>query len=128
MARNVEPGMTAKHSVNPANKWTKRVENAIRASNEAGDGEEDDREFVYRSLQSFSSHDDGFLKVRRSADSDDLHLTWTWNLGTHSSRYVYVKVAYWQLAYGLVLLYTKLTQVELGERKATPDKLGHRSA
>jgi hypothetical protein len=69
-----------------------------------------------------ADNDGGYLKVRRSALSPDLHLTWTWTIGKWSGHYVYVRVPFWQLAYGLALLAEKTVDVESGLRKPTPDK------
>jgi hypothetical protein len=70
----------------------------------------------------FVDHDSGSLKVRRAADSADLHLTWTWSLGEHRGTYVYVRVEHWRLLFGLEVLQQKVLECERGERKPTPDK------
>lgn len=73
-------------------------------------------------LVMLADNDGGYLKVRRSALGPDLHLTWTWTLGDWCAHYVYVRVPFWQLAYGLSLLAEKIVDVEAGLRKPTRDK------
>lgn len=73
-------------------------------------------------LKNFADDDMGFLKVRRGLDTSELHLTWTFCNGPHYGTYVYVKVDYWQLDYGLSLLIEKRDEVYSGLRRSTPDK------
>lgn len=70
----------------------------------------------------FTEHDNGYLKVRRALDSQDLHLTWTWSVGTWRGSYVYARVEYWRVSFGLELLQSKVLDVEDGLRKPSPDK------
>lgn len=70
----------------------------------------------------FATHAGGFLKLRRDSTSDDVHLAFTWNLGKPVGTYVYVRIPYYRLAFGLEVLQTKVLEVESGERKGTPDK------
>jgi len=75
-------------------------------------------------LRTFVGHDDGYLKVKREPDGDDIHLTWIWTLGKWSRHYVYVRCAHVQLAWGLGLLQGKIEQVDMGLRHPTPDRYG----
>lgn len=78
---------------------------------------------VGRKMFAFSERDNGYFKCRRSADSSDLHLTWTWSLGTHAGSYVYARVEWWKLIEGLTILERKLMEVEAGSLRPSPDKL-----
>jgi len=75
-----------------------------------------------RHMALWCDHDGGYLKIRRASDSADLHLTWTWSLGTNGGKYVYVRCEFWRLLFGLELLYQKVLEVERGLRKASPDR------
>lgn len=76
-----------------------------------------------RAIDNFCRYDHGYLKVRRSSLGSDLHLTWTWTLGSHAGTYVYIRVNYWEFATGLQLLARKLYEVDEGLRRPSPDKL-----
>jgi hypothetical protein len=73
-------------------------------------------------IECFVSDDMGYLKVRRGLDSEDVHLTWQFCNGKFYGHYVYVRVSYWQLDYGLELLIQKRDEVYTGSRTPTPDK------
>lgn len=90
--------------------------NAVRATYSAS-------EIVADCMKFFVEHDDGFLKVRRSLDSVDLHVTYSWSSGPHAGCYVYSKVEYWQLAFGLDLVRVKVLEAEEGIRKPSPDRM-----
>jgi len=77
---------------------------------------------LFDAVSFFSEHDDGFLKIRRSLDSADLHLAYTWNTGPHAGSYVYVKTEHWRFTFGLALLKAKVLEAEDGYRKPTPDR------
>lgn len=66
--------------------------------------------------------DDGYLKIRRELDSAQMHLTWTWTMGQWARCYVYVRVEYYAIGFGLGLLMDKITEVDHGLRVPTPDK------
>lgn len=78
---------------------------------------------VGRVMSFFSDHGGGCLKVRRSETGQDLHLTWTWAAGKHRGFYVYVRVEYWRLLFGLELLEVKVLEAEAGRLRPSPDKL-----
>jgi hypothetical protein len=90
--------------------------NAARATYSAG-------EIIADCMRFFSEHDDGYLKVRRSATSRDLFLVWEWSLGPNAAHYVYVTMEYWRLSEGLDVLRTKVLQTEEGVRMPTRDKM-----
>jgi hypothetical protein len=73
-------------------------------------------------IEQMSNWDHGYLKMRRSPDTTDLHLTWTWTLTAASGSYVYVKVDYWDIELGFDMLCRKVFEVDEGVRKPTPDK------
>lgn len=75
-----------------------------------------------RTMDFFCNHDRGYLKLRRGLDSDDIHITYTWSVGTWRGYYVYVRCEYWRLLFGLTLLEEKVLDVDNGLRKPTPDK------
>lgn len=79
-----------------------------------------------RCLDQLVNWDHGYFKLRRSSSGAELHLTWTWTLGTHAGSYVYVRVMYWELAYGLQLLSEKVFKADEGQLTPTPDKRGSR--
>lgn len=79
-------------------------------------------EVVHDALQYWLGCDDGGLKLRRAADSNDLHITWTWSLSDLAGTYVYVRVPFYDAPYGLALLRTKKEEAENGTRKSTRDK------
>lgn len=81
-------------------------------------------DMLRRMLFWFAERDTGFLKLRHSLDSSDYHLTWTWTTGPDAGSYVYVKVPWWRYDSGLVILKEKVLEVDVGVRKATPDKRG----
>lgn len=64
----------------------------------------------------------GYLKVRRSLDERDVHLTYSWSAGTHQGCYVYVRIEYFRIGYGLDLLWGKVLSVQEGRIRPTPDK------
>lgn len=74
------------------------------------------------SIDQLVNDDDGYLKMRRSSLSSDLHLTWTFTANEYSGSYVYVRVDYWQVHDGLELLLGKMRAVRLGQLRPTPDK------
>jgi hypothetical protein len=126
MASRKEPGLTNKHSVDPAVAKPYSVEEDVPHTHNPANTDDVHKRGIGKVIVEFSDHDDGFLKMRRALDSSDLHLTWTWSVGKQAGKYVYVRVFAWQIAYGLELLLEKLHDVETGQRRATPDKLGHR--
>lgn len=71
----------------------------------------------------WADHDGGYLKIRRGTDSPDIHLAWTWSIGIHAGKYVYVRTEYWRLLFGLEVLWQKVLEAEAGLRKPSPDKL-----
>lgn len=73
-------------------------------------------------LARLCSIEGGYLKARRPSDEEVLHLTWTWTIGKHAQKYVYVRVEWWKLEVGLHLLLQKLLEVEEGNRRPSPDK------
>jgi hypothetical protein len=75
-----------------------------------------------RIMFSFSNFDHGYLKLRRSPLGADLHITWTWTLGPHSGSYVYVRVEFWRITYGLELLARKVFDVDEGKLRPSPDR------
>lgn len=79
-----------------------------------------------RTMNDWTEHDGGYLKLRRATDSQDLHLTWTWSIGAHAGKYVYVRCEYWRFIFGLELLWRKVLEVEHGSRKASPDTYARR--
>jgi hypothetical protein len=85
-----------------------------------------DYQQLARLLDQLVNWDFGYFKLRRATLGGELHLTWTWTLGVHSGSYVYVRVQYWQLTYGLELLSSKVFQVQEGKLIPTVDKRGSR--
>lgn len=81
---------------------------------------------LQRLLEQIVNWDHGYFKLRRSSTGGDLHLTWTWTLGTHAGSYVYVRVMYWELAFGLQLLAEKVFKADEGKLTPTVDKRGSR--
>lgn len=73
-------------------------------------------------LNQFLAFDHGYLKVRRASLGSDTHLTWTWTLGSHAGTYVYVRVNFWEVAFGLKVLARKVFEVDEGRVRSTPDK------
>jgi len=72
------------------------------------------RDFIHR--------DDGYLKVKREADASQVHFTWTYTLGQWAKHYLYVRVEYYDVPYGLNLLWQKIEDVDAGRRQPTPDR------
>jgi len=72
----------------------------------------------------FLERDDGYLKVKRDVDGDDVHFTWIWTLGPWTRHYVYVRFPYYQAGIALDLLEQKIAQVGSGLRRPTPDSYG----
>lgn len=116
-----------KASVNPAVEETYHHREPVAGNGDPRKADGVVKEGVGKHIVEFVDHDDGFLKIRRGLDSSDLHLTWTWSVGTNAGRYVYVRVFSWQVGYGLALLAEKMAECNSGARRATPDKLGHGS-
>lgn len=73
-------------------------------------------------FQKFLHRDNGYLKVRREVDGDDVHFTWTWTYPPYQRSYVYVRYPYYQSKYALEMLERKLMDVEEGIRVPTPDR------
>lgn len=126
MSTRDEPGIGTKHSVNPEVTGSYHKHERIERSNDPAHADGNNKSLAGEFLVNFVDHDDGFLKVRRALDSSDLHLTWTWSVGKHAGRYVYVRVFTWQVGYGLELLLHKRDQADAGLIRPSPDKLGHR--
>lgn len=72
-------------------------------------------------LEPFSMWDHGYLKFKRDSGGPEIHLTFTWTLGSHTGSYVYVRVAHWELAVGLQVLARKVYAVDNGTLKPTWD-------
>lgn len=125
MASRNEPGVTSKHSVDPAKEVPNHDHNEVPVTHNPAYTDRVHKDSAGKKLVEFVDHDDGFLKVRRALDSSDLHLTWTWSVGRLAGRYVYVRVLCWQVGYGLELLMQKLLESEAGLRTPTRDKLGN---
>jgi len=70
----------------------------------------------------FLERDDGYFKVKRDVDGDDVHFTWIWTLGPWTRHYVYVRFPYYQAGIALDLLEQKIAQVGSGLRRPTPDR------
>jgi hypothetical protein len=81
-------------------------------------------EALTRVMAFFCDHGSGYLKVRRSDPGGDLHLTWTYSGGKYAGTYLYVRVEYWRLLFGLELLERKVLEADGGVRKPTPDRYG----
>jgi hypothetical protein len=75
-----------------------------------------------RIMFQFSNWDHGYLKARRSPLGSDLHLTWTWTMGPHSGSYVYARVEYWRITFGLEVLSRKVFRVDEGLERPSPDR------
>lgn len=73
-------------------------------------------------LEQLTGWDHGYLKMRRGSDGPDLHLTWTWTLGPSTGSYVYARVNFWELEFGLDIITRKVFQVDEGLLKPTVDK------
>lgn len=69
----------------------------------------------------FIHRDDGYLKVKRELDSSTVHFTWTFTAGQWAKHYVYSRVEYYDVAYGLELLLSKIVAVEEGRSRPTRD-------
>lgn len=98
------------------------------AQRRAREGEPNPEEKKYHNqnlrsvFEDFVNDDEGYLKLRRGLDSQELHLTWTWCNGKFYGCYVYVRCEWWQLDYGLALLVEKRREVNEGRLKPTPDR------
>lgn len=77
---------------------------------------------VCKLFQYFLHRDDGYLKVKREPDSQDVHFTFIWTLGKWTRHYVYVRTPYWDCTYALELLRGKIVTVDEGTRMPTPDR------
>lgn len=77
-------------------------------------------------LYSLLERSDGYFRWRRDPDSTALHMTWTWKLGRHAERYVYVQVGYWQFWEGLSLLVHKINSADDGLYHTSPSITMHR--
>jgi len=77
-----------------------------------------------RMFQFFLTQDDGYLKVKRELDSDDVHFTWIWTMGKWARHYVYVRMAFYDACSALQLLEHKRSEVDRGLRHPTPDRYG----
>lgn len=80
------------------------------------------KETLRNCIDDFTADDMGYLKIRRGLDSQDVHLTWQFSNGKFYGHYVYVRVEWWQIDYGLELLIQKRDEVYQGTRRPTPDK------
>jgi len=79
---------------------------------------------VAEMFQYFIERDDGYLKVKRELDGDEVHFTWIWTMGPWTRHYVYVRFPYYQAGMALDLLSQKIAQVNSGLRHPTPDRYG----
>lgn len=111
---NKSRGSEGKHSRNPLYAETNSVGPISLLPNAEHD--------LARVVRHFADFDHGYLKVRRSADSADLHCTYTWSIGKSSGCYVYVRGMFWELPYLLEHLYRKVLEVDANERRPSPDK------
>lgn len=106
----------------------KRVQGSLpdleeKGGQESGHEEQhDNSQRLLYVMRHITTWDHGYLKVRRSTDTDDLHLTWTWTITAAAGSYVYVKVSFWDIELGLDMLCRKVFEVDEGVRKPTPDK------
>lgn len=124
MGTGKEPGLGTHHSVDPAKRWAKQLDETNRHSHDPNNSDSTAEDGTRDKLIGIITEHDGYLKVRVGLDSDELHLTWTWTIGTWAGYYVYVRVFKWQVDYGLALLFDKMSRVNDGVKIPTRDKRG----
>jgi hypothetical protein len=103
--------------------WATRATGAAPAPDPLDTFQLEEMLAVGRQFQKFLHRHGGYLKVRRDIDGPDVHLTWTWNSAPLHGTYVYVRVPYWRVGWGLEVLEGKIEQSEAGTRRPTHDKL-----
>lgn len=75
--------------------------------------------FAWYCATAIVTHPDGYLRPTVDRLGSELHLVFHWLRGTLAGRYVYVRVPWYQLKYGVTLLHHKICVAETENGKGS---------